>query len=906
MGKPGRKSQWALVLALLAGALLLTGAVLYPRAFAGGGHAGRLASGQNAIPEEGGAGGAEAAPIVAAEEPVEVAAELLPYGDRSLPLDESIRGRVSDLEGKPVADAIVVARYRDWRIQPSPMGATARVRTEADGFFVLGPLERQTYAVVAEKEGAGIAYTSNVSVGAWVDLTLAPGAKLVGTVTARETRAPVAGATIVVHEWTFRAETTTDAEGRYVFAALPPPGNAWSGFSVVAVADGLRRGERTNLVTKAGREHRVDFALDKGSTLAGRVVDKEQRSLAGVTVAEGWETFHRGVQTAGDGTYALPNVDTSPNLVYVARADGYMPQQRQSDGTGTLDFELASSLALEGIVVDRRDAPLKGARVYLHRISFVAGVQQDRSSPAQNFTTSGEGGAFRFDRVLPGQVAVVAFHRDHGPGEKHPIEVPAGGPAPADVRVRLSEGLAVEGEVRDREDRPLASVSVQLQSWEMAPGFQFASQYRWQENPVTCTDEQGRFKLRGALPGKQWLQAYHVTYGWTGQQVEGAEGQRLTDVRVSFAGGMIEGRILTAARESVGRAQVQARGPKNTPQMTQRYVETDGLGRFRLGGLPEGQYDIFANLQTGGSADPALDIQTGRTDVEIVLKPTQALLGEVRSSVSGRPLERFYLAIQADAAQMQEARSRRQVMSQWQNWIQAPDGRFEITVAPGRYQVVAKAPGHQPRVLERVVVEELVPPVPLDIVLDAGGGIEGTLRDTEGKPVANVGIQARPFRGTAVQQSDWMLGGNDQTDDRGRFFLEGLGAGTYIVQANMGRRGSATARVSVAGAEMVRCDLALVPTGTLQLKAVDEEGKPVPGIYFQFMDDDQNWLGWAQETDQNGEAQSQPMRAGPATLTAYTEQQQWTCDPMRVEIVSGRVVTVEVVMKKKEGGAGGR
>ena len=34
-------------------------------------------------------------------------------------------------------------------------------------------------------------------------------------------------------------------------------------------------------------------------------------------------------------------------------------------------------------------------------------------------------------------------------------------------------------------------------------------------------------------------------------------------------------------------------------------VETDGNGRFRLGGLPEGRYDIHANLQTGGSADPA-------------------------------------------------------------------------------------------------------------------------------------------------------------------------------------------------------------------------------------------------------------------------------------------------------------
>lgn len=906
MGKPARRSQWALVLALLAGALLLTGALLYPRAFTGAGHAGRLASGRDAEPEAEGAGGTEEAPPAAvAADPAAPLPELPPYGDRNLPLDESIRGRVSDREGKPVADAIVVARYRDWRIQPAPMGATARVRTEADGFFVIGPLERQAYAVVAEKEGLGVAYTSNVQVGAWVDLTLAPGARLLGTVTARETRAPVAGATVVVHEWTFRAETTTDAEGKYGFAALPPPASAWSGFSVVAVAEGLRRGERTNLVTKSGREHRVDFTLDKGSTLAGRVVDKEQRPLAGAIVAEGWETFHRTVTTAADGTYALPNVSISPNLVYVARGDGYLPQQRQSDGTGSLDFELSASLALEGVVTDRRDAPLKGARIYLHRISFTAGIQQDRGSQAQNFTTSGEGGAFRFDRVLPGQVAVVAFHRDFGPGEKHPIEVPAGGPGPTDVRVRLSEGLAIEGEVRDRDERPLASVSVQVQGWEMAPGFQFASQYRWQENPVTCTDDQGRFKLRGALPGKQWLQAYHATYGWTGQQVEGAEGQRLTDVRVSFAGGMIEGRILTAAREPLGRAQVQARGPKNTPQMTQRYVETDGLGRFKLGGLPEGRYDIFANLQTGGSADPALDIQTGTKDVEIVLKPTQALEGLVSSSISGRALERFFLSLQTDATQGQEPRSRRGT-TQLQHWIQAPDGRFEITVTPGRYQVVVKAPGHQPRVLDRVVVEELVPPVPLDIVLDAGGGIEGTLRDAEGKPVANANIQARLFRGAAMQQSDWILGGNDQTDDRGRFFLEGLGAGSYILEVNLRQRGAATARVSVAGSEMVRCDLALVPTGTLQLKAVDEEGKPVPGIYFQFMDDDQNWVGWAGETDQNGQAQSQPMRAGSAILSAYSEEQQWTCDPMRVEIVSGRTVNVEVVMKKKEGGVGGR
>jgi protocatechuate 3,4-dioxygenase beta subunit len=892
------------VIALLAGAVLLVSALLHPDAFTGSraAHAGRPGSGHRdeaspaAAAEE--AATASAAEVTTAEAAPE---DLPPYGDRNLPLDESIRGRVLDREGKPVADAIVVGAFRDWRLQPSPMGSTPRVRTEADGVFVLGPLERQTYSVVAQKAGVGVAYAWNLQVGATVDLTLAPGARLEGTVTARETGQPVAGAQVIVHEWAYRTETKTDAGGNYVFAELPPPANAWQGFSVVVVAEGLRRGERSSLMTKGGRSYRVDFALEKGETLRGRVVDREQRPLAGATVAEGLETFHRTTTADADGAYALPNVSTAPNLVFYARADGYLMQQRQSDGTGTLDFELASSLSVEGVVLDRSDKPLKGARIYLHRVAFAPGVQPDQGSHQRNFTTSGEGGVFRFESVQPGQVAVVAFHRDCGPGEKSPIEVPVGGPGAKDVRVQLSEGLTVEGEVRDRDDKPLASVAVQIYGWEMVPGFQFVSQYRWQENPVACSDAEGRFRLKGALPGKQWLYGNHATYGWAGRQIEGSDGQRLTDVKISFAGGMIEGQILTADREPVGRAQVNARGPKNTQQMTYRYVETDGLGRFRLGGLPEGRYDIYANLQSGGGADPALDIPTGTTNVEIVLKPVQTLQGTVRSASTGRPLDRFFLSLQPEPDPGQR-RSRRGG-THWQNWIQSPDGRFEMAVMPAKYQVTVKAPGHEPEVVAGIVVEELVPPGPLDIVLDAGGGIEGTLRDPEGKPLPNVHVQARLYRGPgAAQQSDWVLGGNDQTDDRGRYFLEGLAAGTYILQVNMGPKGAATARVSVAGSEMVRHDLSLVPTGTLKLKAVDEEGKGVAGIYFQFMDDEQNWVGWAGETDQNGDAQSEPMRAGPAILTIYQDEEtvKYTAEPMRVEILSGRIVAVEVKLKKKE------
>jgi protocatechuate 3,4-dioxygenase beta subunit len=904
MGKPARRSQWALVLALLTGAVLLIVALLHPDLFTGtrAAHASRVGPGREDVHPAAPKGEAAAPAAAPAEAEVVGDAEALPpYGDKSLPLDESIRGRVLDREGKPVPDAFVVGTYRDWRTQPSPMGSTRRVRTEPDGLFVLGPLERQTYAVVARKEAVGVAYTSNVQVGAWVELTLAPGARLEGTVTARETGSPVAGATVIVHEWTFRTEAKTDAAGNYVVTELPPSTNPWQGFTVLAIADGLRRGEQTNLVPKGGRTYRVDFALDKGEALSGRVVDREGRPLAGATVAEGWETFDRSAKTAEDGSYTLPNVNVAPNLVFVARADGYLPQQRQSDGTKTLDFELEASLSVEGIVVDRADVPKKGARIYLHRMSYAAGIQPDpQENRSSNVTTSGEDGTFRFESVLPGQVAVVAFHKDTGPGEKAPIEVPVGGPGAKDVRVRLSEGLTVEGEVRDREERPLPGVTVQIYGWDMVPGFKFVTQYRWQENPVTCTDEQGRFALKGALPGKQWLYAYDASLGWAGQQVEGAEGQRLTDVRISFAGGAIDGKVLSAEREPLSRIRVTARGPKDTPQLTQRYVETDGLGRFRLGGLPEGRYDIFAYLQTGGNADPALDIQTGTTNVEIVLKPVQALAGTVRSSATGRPIERFLLSLQPEADPGQR-RSRRQG-SRWQGWIQSPDGKFELSAMPGTYQLTVKAPDHQPKILSGIVVEELVPPVPQDVVLDAGGGIEGTLLDPNGKPIPNAWVMARLYRGPGVapEQTDWVLGGNDQTDDRGRFFLEGLGAGTYILQANMGTLGAATAQVAVAGSEMVRHDLALVPTGSLLLKALDEEGKGVQGIYFQIMDDDHNWVGGASMTDQNGEARAEAVRAGPVNISIWEGDRRYSAEPVRAEVLSSRIVTVELKLKKKE------
>ncbi len=841
-------------------------------------------------------------------------AELVPYGNRDLPADEGIRGRILDREEKPVPDAIVLAAYKETASQPYELVVAGRVRSEPDGSFVLGPLDRRSYWILAVKEEAGVAHAENQMPGAWVDLVLAPGARLRGRVTVRGAGGPVKGARVVVKDWNFFREAETDDDGRYAFALLPPTVNTWVGHQVVVAADGFKRAERTNLRLRNEQEQVVDFELEKGEALRGKVVDAVSlQPVAGAIVAEGWEPYHKSVATREDGTYRLPDVDPSPNLMFAVRAPNYLPHQRQSDGSGTLDFELDASIALEGRVLDLKDRPVAGARVYLHRIQWAPGFDPGNQNTQQTVTTSDATGVFRFAGVLPGQVAVVAFHKAHAPGEKGPIEIVSGGAPPQRVDVMLKTGLTVQGEVRDLQDRPIPGIQVSLQrGWQgqMMTGYQYLPNYWWMENPVWYSDEKGKFTLSGAVAGKHYLTAWDQTYGWAGTQVEGVEGQRIDGVVISFAGAGISGVFQTAAGEPVPGVWVYANGPKNTQERNSRTTMTDSLGRFKLGGLKEGSYDISA-WTTFGQAKPLQDIPAGTINVELRLETTQTLRGEVTSVLSGRALDRFTLMIQPKQEQGGGRKMRSRGGTQWQGEIRAPDGRFEQPVMPGVYTVIVKAPGHAPSITEEVIVEENYPPAEMFLRLDAGGGITGVLTDASGKPIPNHWIQAQVYRAPGEQQTqrDWQLGGTDGTDGKGRFFIEGLAAGTYVIQVNLGNRGAATAQVVVPGRERVEQNLQLLPTGTIVIEAVDEEGNPVANVYFWFFDDRNNWLGWGGQTDAQGRSQSQPIRMGAAAVQAQHQNNEYVTDRFHVTVEANKQRTFRVTMKKvpKPGdeGAGG-
>jgi hypothetical protein len=401
------------------------------------------------------------------------------------------------------------------------------------------------------------------------------------------------------------------------------------------------------------------------------------------------------------------------------------------------------------------------------------------------------------------------------------------------------------------------------------------------------------------MAGKHWLSAWHNDFGWAGTQVEGVDDQRVTDVIISFAGATITGTFVSADGDPVPGAWVYATGPKNTPQRMSRWTQTDALGAFKLAGLKEGSYDINGS-SSFGSPEKLLDIPAGTNDVELELQVMQILRGELTSILTGRALERFYLSIQPDRS----SRSRRvpgyRRPRGWSGWLRTPDGRFERPVTPGKYNLTFKAPGHAPKVMRAVIVEENISPQSVYVTLDRGGGIQGVVTDQEGKPLSNTYLYARVYRapGEAAQPDDGMLSGYDYTDTKGRYFIQGLADGTYLIQLNLRSRGAATALVSVVGSGMVRQNLQLLPTGIVVLKVVDPDGKPIAGVRFYFRDENNRYLGYAQPTNNAGISTSRPLRMGPAMVQAY--HGKYVVDNFPVTVLSGKTVTVDVVMQPKE------
>ena len=287
--------------------------------------------------------------------------------------------------------------------------------------------------------------------------------------------------------------------------------------------------------------------------------------------------------------------------------------------------------------------------------------------------------------------------------------------------------------------------------------------------------------------GMQTTRVYRVTGTVVGLSVP-AKPQNQADANAT---------LQLAAGEGIGQILLV----EKNGQTKQQNVREDGT--FEFSDVPAGIYRAQLISISGFSNGemPSVKMQKFRTPIEVNGSDVLGLQlrAESSGSVSGKfrlegdekvdwkELAASLIPIAADEAESMDA------MTPMAQAPLNPDGSFDIKdVSSGECQLAVSANSQKFRdyytksVLlgGREVVDtgfSVTPGTVLDVVVSAkGAGVEGTVLDSAGKPVAQASVVTMPSSGKRARSDAYQF---IQTDEKGHFELRGMNPGEFLVLA---------------------------------------------------------------------------------------------------------------------------
>lgn len=634
---------------------------------------------------------------------------------------------------------------------------------------------------------------------------------------------------------------TTDSTGAFRFDGLSQ--------RRVELRVAAKRHQRRKLRAKAG-DVALKVALDAAGSVAGVV------RCAGEPVEGAQVTFRsRTVRTGPDGRFAHdaarppkePVVVTAPGCV--SRAVWAPVEAGKDPEPLVIDLEAAGRVSGRVTAVD--GSPIAGAAITLAPDSGAmmrmfmpgaGGADTIPSNPPE--TTSGDDGTYVLDGV-PARSSKLRADRDGFLGvTSASVKVLARGVVES-VDFVLAREAVLEGRVTSA-GAPLAGadVAVEVPAEGMA---KMAAQFMGGISRSSKTGPDGSFRVGGLTPGSRGVTVTLEGYRRRKETITlPAESTTQHDFALE-PGFRVAGRVVDPAGAGVpgSTVRVTAQGgdrPANPMAAMlggdQRTAVTDIAGDFVLTGLDDGPYDLTAAAP--GYLEGALrGVAPGTETAVVTLGAAATIRGVVLSAEGELPV--------ANAVVQRKGKSSRAggnpflaMLARDPSVSTREDGTFELTgLAPGPYEVWAKAPGYADSVKVKVDAAAGATTEGLRLVLPPGAALTGrVIRKSNGSGVEGAVVWVReegasPFQGTSpaeiLGESPTAPAGsvNAHTDANGAFELAGLTPGHVTLEV----RGAGFAPRTIARTEVPSSSVVvdLSEGGALEGTVYDAGGTPSEG-----------------------------------------------------------------------------